>query len=91
MKANRNYLSMLNPAAVMRSVAAAMGKMSKKNSRMSSIPQFLGVGPKKGMMSYHRDIKKQKMSRYPRVHQGAKECARRRRQMGLDRIHTKAA
>jgi len=38
---------------------------------------FSGVGPKKGMMSYHRDIKKQKLSRYPTVHQGVRECARR--------------
>jgi hypothetical protein len=41
---------------------------------------FSGAGPKKGMMSYHLDIRKQKLSRYPTVHQGSRECARRREQ-----------
>lgn len=69
---NRNLIAQITKA-----IAKSFGKPDT-SFKQTKVDTFQGVGPKKSMMEHHRDIKKQKLSRYPKIHQGARECARRR-------------
>lgn len=72
---------MFNKLNIMVAIRRAVAGFSnlKLTPENISVTNYSGVGPKKGVIALHRDIKRQKLSRYPKVHQGAGECERRAR------------
>ena len=62
---------------IITSVAAAIGSTNKPSKNTPASRLWVGVGPKRTIITLHKEVAKSKLSRYPKPHQGAQECARR--------------